>query len=164
MTKNTQHLPLATDWHSNGMYVVVAENGAPVVNTFDTTAYSARATHARENNVRWSQAQGLGFRLLKLLPVANLVTQHDISEVVDTDAWGIELEVNKFPEPSGDVAGVMTLMVPHGKKRHRLAHATLTVGKPPKATITFPTKVLPEQLSMFTAALALFTERLNAEA
>lgn len=57
------------DLHTPGIYVVLDADGAPVLETVDTTGYSARATFVREKNLLWSKAQEQGYHIVELRPV-----------------------------------------------------------------------------------------------
>ncbi len=54
------------DMHKQGMYVVIAPDGAPITESFATTGYSARAEFCRAHNKLWSKSVTEGFDIAEL--------------------------------------------------------------------------------------------------
>lgn len=54
------------DLHTQGIYCVLDPDGAPLLDTVESTGYSARATFCRTYNKRWSTAQAAGYLIARL--------------------------------------------------------------------------------------------------
>jgi hypothetical protein len=148
----TSAIPQCNDWHRNGIYLVLDAEGKPLFETASETAYSARATLARDGNMRWSCAVERGFSMVKLLPVAAVKATAD-------NAASIEVIQIK---PTGKVRGVASVTLPFRGRDFVLANATMLVGAPSDITAHLPGRMTPEELQYLTGALALFAEELQA--
>lgn len=145
-----QLLPVTPDWHAPGLYVVLDSNGRPIYGTLDETPYSARATLARDFNLRWSAAKSQGYTMARLLPVQTVVDASD----------DLKLEVILFPA-SSNVRGVANIGAQYRGKPITLAKATLMTDGPAEVSVKMPTRLTVEELRYLSSLLALFAERLT---
>jgi hypothetical protein len=61
------------DMHRQGVFAVVGPDDRPVMDTFDTTGYAARATFIREHHMIWSRAEKEGYYVAEFAAVARSV-------------------------------------------------------------------------------------------
>ena len=58
---NAASLETLADWHVTGLFAVITPEGEILLDTFETTAYSTRATFIHKHNKRWSVSAAEGF-------------------------------------------------------------------------------------------------------
>ena len=70
---NVSNLPDVTDWFKPGLYIAVNPDGEPIHESIADSGYSARSEFVRFANKPWSRASAEGYRVVELIPIANLV-------------------------------------------------------------------------------------------
>jgi hypothetical protein len=72
-----------------------------------------------------------------------------------------EINVTLFDQPSGNVRGMVTALMPIKGKQKRIAHATLLVGGAPSISLEVPSKLPIDQVESVADNLAAFAAKVR---
>lgn len=86
-----------TDFHQQGAFAVKDPSGKILFDTFDSTAYSARATFGRRYNKKWSAAEQLGYTMFGFTETVQVLTVPREGNAISTEKRIEELEAIEQP-------------------------------------------------------------------